>query len=137
MRKAFTVLVGVLLAAVVVQFFLAGVAAFASAPNEESFGMHTTLGHLISTYAVLMGILAMPAKMPGRVIGLTFLIAGLGFLQPVIAGVSGAIGDASGSAGPVIFGLHAVNGLVIMGVTGIVFRKARELSGTPVSVATA
>jgi hypothetical protein len=68
--------------------------------------------------------------MPGRLIGMSGLVAGLAVVQPVIAALARAFndtGEASTTAGAVVFGLHAVNGLAILAVAGTVARQARVL----------
>ena len=134
MRKVFAGLASLLMLAVVAQFFLAGSGAFDTASNEESFQAHRALGYGIVLFAVLMTLVAALARMPGRLIGMTGLVAGLVVLQGVIRAIASAFGDAGDNttAGQLIFGLHAVNALVIMAVAGMIVRKARELSGSAV-----
>lgn len=135
MRKAFSGLAVVLLLVVVAQFFLAGVGAFDTAPNDESFAPHRAVGYLLLLVAIVLTILAAVARMPGRLVGTTGLVAGLMLLQPVIATIAGAFDDGgrSSTAGTIIFGLHAVNALVIAAVLMRVMRQVRELSAEPVS----
>jgi hypothetical protein len=129
MRKTFTGLAGLLMLAVVAQFFLAASGAFDTAPNDESFRPHRALGYGLVLFAVLLTIVAAAARMPGRLIGLTGLVAGLAALQGVIGAVAKAFGD---TGGQVVFGLHAVNALVIVAVIRTIFREARELSASAV-----
>jgi hypothetical protein len=113
---------------VVAQFFLAAKGAFDSAPNDVSFALHRPLGYAIVLSAVVLTLIAAVVRMPARIIGLTGLVAGLALLQPVIRSVAGAIGGTGGDtslAGELVFGLHAVNGLVIMALLGAVERQAR------------
>jgi hypothetical protein len=125
MRKAFTGLTTLLLLAVVAQFFLAASAAFDdTAPNDESFQTHRALGYGIVLFAVLVTIVAAVARMPGRLIGMTGLVAGLAVVQSVIRALANAVGD----TGKLVFGLHAVNGLVIVALLGMIVWRARELS---------
>lgn len=138
MRRAFTGFATVLVLAVVAQFFLAAVGAFSSAPTDESFAMHRALGYGILLLAVLATILGAVARLPGRLIGLTGLVAGLTIVQGLISAIANAVGgpgDATTTAGQLIFGLHAVNALAIMGLTGNIVRQARALS-TRASAAT-
>ena len=130
MRKVFAGLATLLTLAVVAQFFLAASGAFDTAPNEESFQPHRALGYGIVLFAVLMTLVAALARVPGRLIGMTGLVAGLAVLQGVIRAIASAFGDTGDSttAGQLIFGLHAVNALVIMAVAGMIARQARELS---------
>jgi hypothetical protein len=129
-RKAFVVLAAVLVAVVVVQFFLAASAAFDPAPKDESFQAHRSLGYGIVLVAILLTILAALARLPGRLVGMTGLIAVLGVGQALIAVVAGAFddtGDTATTAGKLVFGLHAVNGLIMLAVAERVARGARGL----------
>jgi heme A synthase len=133
MRRAFRGLATVLMLAVVAQFFLAASGAFNTAPNDESFQFHRTWGYVILLLAVLLTIVAALARMPGRLIGTAGLAAGLVVLQPVIRAIAMAFSDTAGSStvGVLIFGLHAINGLAIMGVVSTAIRQARELAPGP------
>jgi hypothetical protein len=135
MRKVFAALATLLMLAVVLQFLLAGSGAFDTAPKVDSFQPHRMLGYGILLFSVLLTLIAALARMPGRLIGLTGLVAGLVLVQGVIraiASVFGETGDSTSTAGELIFGLHAVNGLIIMAVVGMILRQARELSSSPV-----
>ncbi|WP_040786326.1 DUF6220 domain-containing protein [Nocardia pneumoniae] len=134
MRKAFTGLAALLLLAVLAQFYLAASGAFDTAPVEESFQPHRTLGYAILVFAVMITIAAAVARMPGRLIGLTGLVAGLVIGQSVIREVATSFGDGSGT-GHFIFGLHAINGLVIVGVIGMIVRQSRKIAWKPVGPA--
>lgn len=137
MRKVFLGLAMLLMAAVLVQFFLAASGAFDTAPKEESFGPHRMLGYSILGFAVLMTIVAAVARMPGRIIGMTGLVAGLVVVQALIATIAEAFSDTDQStvAGQIVFGLHAINGLIILGAAEAIIRRVRALSRTaqPVS----
>ncbi|MEV0663098.1 DUF6220 domain-containing protein [Actinomadura luteofluorescens] len=130
MRRAFAVLAALLMLAVVAQFFLAASGAFDTAPNDESFRLHRALGYGIVLFAVLVTVVGALARMPGPLIGRSGLVAGLAVLQGVIAAIAKAFEDSGGStaAGELVFGLHAVNGLAIMAVLGMIIRRARESS---------
>jgi hypothetical protein len=129
MRKAFSGLAGLLMLAVVAQFFLAASGAFDTAPNDQSFRPHRALGYGIVLFALLLTIVAAVARMPGRLIGLTGLVAGLAAVQGVIGAIAKAVGD---TGGQLVFGLHAINALVIVVVIRTIFREARELSAAAV-----
>lgn len=132
MRKVFAGLAAVMVLAVAVQFFLAASGAFNTAPNDEAFQPHRALGYLILLLAILMTVVAALGRMPGRLIGRSGLIAGLVVVQVVIVVLAKAFndtGDTSTTAGQLVFGLHAVNGLAIMHVAGSLARQARALSG--------
>jgi hypothetical protein len=123
MRKFFIGLASLQLLAVVAQFFLAASGAFATAPNEESFQPHRALGGGIVLIAVLATAVAAITRMPGRVIGMSGLAAGLAVLQFVISAIARAV---DGTAGDLFFGLHALNGLAIGATTGHMIRQARQ-----------
>jgi Family of unknown function (DUF6220) len=135
LRRVFAGLAILLMLAVVAQFFLAASGAFDTAPNEESFRPHRALGYVIFVLPVLMTIVAALARMPGRLAGMAGLVAGLVVVQVVIAQVAGAFGDTDDSttAGQLVFGLHAVNGLIIVALAGRILRQARALSGSAVT----
>jgi hypothetical protein len=130
MRRAFAVLATVQILAIVAQFFLAASGAFDTAPNEESFQPHRMLGSGLVLLALLVTIVAAIARVPGRLIGMSGLVAGLALVQFVIAGIAKAFDDggASTTAGQIIFGLHAVNGLGMLALSGTVVRQARHLA---------
>ncbi|WP_040834316.1 DUF6220 domain-containing protein [Nocardia brevicatena] len=130
MKRVFAGLATLLLLAVVTQFYLAASGAFDTAPNEESFHLHRALGNAILLFSVVLTITAAIAWMPGRLVGSTGLVAGLVVLQSVIREVAGLADDGS-SAGHFVFGLHAVNGLVIIGVLGMVVRQSRRMLRQP------
>jgi len=136
LRRVFAGLATLLVLAVVAQFFLAASGAFNTAPNDESFQPHRALGYPIFLLAVLMTIVAALARMPGRIIGMAGLVAGLIVVQVVIAVLAKAFndtGDTSTTAGQFVFGLHAINGLIILAVAGNVTRKARALARSAVT----
>ena len=137
MRKVFGALAALLMLAVVVQFLLAGSGAFAGGPKDESFGSHRALGYGILLFAVVLTAVAALARLPGRLIGMTGLVAGLVLVQGLIRAIAGSFGetgDSASTAGELVFGLHAVNGLVILAVVGMIVRQARELSRPPAAV---
>jgi Family of unknown function (DUF6220) len=131
MRRVFALLATLLVLAFVAQFFLAASGAFDTAPNDESFQPHRALGYVIFLLAVLLTILAALVRMPGRLIGMTALVAGLTVVQVLIAVLARAFndtGDSSTTAGQLVFGLHAINGLIVLAVAGTVVRRARALT---------
>ena len=132
MRRVFTLLTGALVLAVVAQFFLAASGAFDTAPADESFRPHRALGYAIVVFALLVTVVGALARLPGRLIGMTALVAGLGVVQGLIRTVAAAFDDGS-TAGTLVFGLHAINALAIMAVSGAVARRARALLRAPAS----
>lgn len=137
MRKVFAALTILLMLAVVLQIFLAGVGAFETAPKDEAFQPHRALGYGILLIAVLLTLVAAVARMPGRLIGMTGLVAGLVLVQAVIRVIASAFdetGDSTSTAGELIFGLHAINALIILAVVGMILRQARELARSPAAL---
>ncbi|MFD2762580.1 DUF6220 domain-containing protein [Micromonospora eburnea] len=136
MRKLFVGLAALLMLVVVAQFYFAASGAFSTAPNEESFRPHRALGYVIFFLPVLMAIVGALARMPGRLIGMAGLVAGLAIVQVLVAVLAKAFndtGDTTTTAGQLVFGLHAVNGLAIVAVSGNVLRRARVLAGSAVT----
>ena len=130
MKKLFTGLTALLMAAVLTQFYLAASGAFDAAPIEEAFQPHRVLGNAILVLAVVVTIAAAVVRMPGRLIGMAGLVAGLVLVQSLIREVAKSFGDGS-SIGHFIFGLHAVNGLVITGMIGMIMWQSRQISRKP------
>lgn len=131
MRRVFTVLATLLIPLIGIQFLLAASGAFDTAPNDESFQPHRALGLAILLYALVLTVIAAVARMPGRLIGLTGLIVGLVVVQSLIRTAAAAFNDTGGSsttAGTLLFGLHGLNGLLILAVAQRVARGARALS---------
>lgn len=136
MRRVFALLATLQALVVVAQFFLAASGAFDTAPIDESFQPHRGLGYGIILFAILLTIVAALARMPGRLIGMTSLVAGLGVVQTLIRRIADALngtGDTSTTAGKLVFGMHAVNGLIILAVAVTVARRARALSRSAVA----
>lgn len=128
MRKAFAGLATLLVLIVVAQFFFAASGSFSTAPHEESFRPHHALGYVIFLVPIVMIAVAALGRLPGRLIGLCALIAGLVTVQVLIAAFARSFGT---TAGDYVFGLHAVNGLAILAVAGTIARRAWALSAAP------
>lgn len=127
MKKLVTGLTVVLMVIVAVQFFLAAAGAFDTAPTEEAFAPHRALGNVILVLALIVALLAAVARMPARVAGTAGLVAALVLTQSVIKEIAGAVGDGSGA---LLFGVHGVNGLLIVGAVGALLRQAHGKSAT-------
>ncbi|WP_328472507.1 DUF6220 domain-containing protein [Actinoplanes sp. NBC_00393] len=117
MRKAFTGLSALLLLVVVAEFFFAAAGAFA----DQAYRPHHLLGYVTFLLPIAMILVGWPARLPGRLIGLAALVAGLVGVQVLIAVLAAGIGDGS-TAGALVFGLHAVNALVILAVAGLIMK---------------
>jgi hypothetical protein len=126
MRKTFAALAFLFLLVVLAQFFLAATGAFSAKPDDESFAPHRALGYVTFVLPVVMAIVAAAGRLPGRLAALSALIAGLVTVQVVIAKIAEALGD-DGTAGPLVFGLHALAGLVVAALAGEIVRRARVL----------
>jgi hypothetical protein len=136
LRRVFALLATLLVLVVVTQFILAATGAFDTAPNDEAFQPHRRLGYGIVLFAILLTIVAALARVPGRLIGMTGLVAGLGVGQGLIRAIAAAFndtGETTTTAGKLVFGLHAVNGLIILAVAATVARRARALSRSAVT----
>jgi hypothetical protein len=135
MRKVFVAVSVLLFLAVLAQFYLAGVGAFDRPQDDGSFEPHRIVGMaVIPLLSVLATVVAALARAPGRLIGLAIAPFGLVVVQLLIVAIGNAISggeDADTSAAAlVVLGLHAVNGLFMLGVTTQLMRRARALSGT-------
>ena len=142
MRRAFVISSGVLLAVFALQFVFAAVGAFTKpAGGDSSYRLHSITGMAVIPLLTLLTILfAALAKAPGKLIGLTALPLALVVLQALLAGLATGLTDASGrttTAGLIVGGLHALNGIVAVHIVVAVLRGARRLgapAGEPVLV---
>ena len=132
MRRVFMVLAGLLLVAVVAQFYLAALGAFARPQDDRSYALHDLNGMVIIPLLSLLATAAAAlAKAPGRLIGLAILPLGLVIVQLLIVILGRTVSgpdDHTTPAGLAILGLHAINGLATMAVAGLVLRRARLLA---------
>ena len=138
-RRLYVGFAGLLLMAVLAQFYLAAVGGFDTAPKDEAFAPHRALGFVLIVLALLATLIGALIRIPGRLIGLTSLVAGLVVVQSVIRVVADAFGesgDASTAPGRVVFGLHALNGLAILAAAGTALRGARALAAVDTSAET-
>lgn len=128
MRKAFTVIGVVLLLAVLIQFFLAGSGAFDTATREKAFEPHRMFGYVVFVLAIVLTVVGASARLPKRLVGMAGLATGLIALQAVIAVIAETVehsGPAGNTVGELVFGLHGVNGVVIIGLIGNVVRRSQ------------
>jgi hypothetical protein len=135
MRKLFVAVSVLLFLAVLAQFYLAGMGAFDRPQDDSSFAPHRVVGMaVIPLLSVLATVAAALARAPGRLIGLSIAPFGLVVVQVLIVTIGDAVaggGDADTSAASlVVLGLHAVNGLFLLGVAAQVMRRARALAAT-------
>jgi len=118
--RIWTILLHVLIG---IQFFLAGYGAIASGSPDESFSLHIMNGRVIGVVALLAILFAALARSGGKLVGLAATAFGLVVLQSIIAVVS----VAGTTPGQIIFGFHAINALMIMGVAEASGRLAKRL----------
>jgi hypothetical protein len=132
MRKVFSGLTALVMLAVVVQFYLAASAAFSTASKETAFAPHRTFGYIILLLTIILIAIAALTRMPSRIIGLCGMVVGLTILQPLIAFVAKALNDSGSSttASTVVFGLHAVNALIIFTTLRRLLQASREGAAT-------
>jgi len=135
-RKVFLGLSGLLMLAVVAQFYFAATGAFTKPQADDSYALHAMNGMLvIPLLSVLATVAAAVARAPGRLIGFTLLPLGLVIVQVLIVVLGGALTgtteERTTTGGLVILGLHAINGLAIMAVAGTILRRARLLATAP------
>jgi hypothetical protein len=141
MRKVFLVLTIMLIAALVLQFYFAGVGVF-SMPEDELFGIHGTNGRIVLPILIILWIVSAFLAKAGRgTIGLTFLAFGLLAFQTVLFILAGVLTGATpppdaqiNTAGTIMLGFHALNGLAILFITTVVLRRAWLLSRRPATV---
>jgi len=125
-RRAFAVLAVLQLLIVLAQFYLAATGAFSAKPNDEAFEPHKALGYVTFVVPVVMAIVAAAGRLPGRLTGRCALVAGLVTVQVIVAKIAESLGD-GGTAGPLLFGLHALVALVIVAIVGDLARRSRDL----------
>ncbi|WP_240192427.1 DUF6220 domain-containing protein [Glycomyces sp. YM15] len=106
-----------------IQFFLAGYGAIGTGSPDESFSLHIMNGRVIAVVALLGILFAALARSGGKLVGLAAGVLGLVVLQSLIALVS----VAGTTPGQIIFGFHAINALMIMGLAEASGRLAKQL----------
>lgn len=110
-RVLFFGLTAIYLLAVLVQFFLAGLATFGS-PDWDA---HTGLGFVLTISTLLLFVLALVGRLPRSMILVTLLLVGLNALQMVLANI-----DVSELAA-----LHPVNAVAIVFVAYALMQRSR------------
>ena len=114
----------------VVQIFLAGVGVFAldgrklGAAGETAFDPHRSLGFAMSGVTLLILVLVLVARPSTRAIVLSAVMFVLAFLaQSLLADL--------GESHAVFGGLHALDGLAILGIAGFLHADARRAERRP------
>jgi len=136
MRKFFVVTSALVLAGVLIQFYLAGVGAFSRPATDEAWSAHRAGAFAVLALALLNTVVAALARAGGRIIALAALPIGLVFLQVVLVSLGNALGasptDRTGL--PLyLVALHAVNGLAVLAVAVAGLRAARRSTAAPVA----
>jgi Family of unknown function (DUF6220) len=133
MRKVHFVISSLLLVAVLLQFYLVGVGVF-SMPEDELFGLHSANGRFVVSILLLLNIPA-AALARGRTLRYALGLLGLMALQTLIFVIAIVTTGSNPfedvvitTAGTIILSFHALNGLVILGVTVLLVRKAYALA---------
>lgn len=121
LRRTYVVWSWIIAAAVVVQVFLAGLYVFGGASIEA----HMLNGSVILFGTLLGGLFALAARMPGRVIGSSWVLFGLVVVQVLLIEVGRSAGM------PVIKAFHPVNALVIFGLASVLALQSRAYFTAP------
>lgn len=122
----YRILITLFAVAVVVEFFLAGLGIFRTMPEEDAavahetfedkFEAHTGLGELLTGTSVLLLLVILAAWTGPRSIGATFGLAVLTIVQMILAG--------TGEDAPVAGAFHAINALLILGLSSFLAWRA-------------
>jgi hypothetical protein len=136
-RKVFSIVSILVVIAVVLQFYFAGLGVF-SQPEEELFGVHGTSGRIVLPILFILSLItAAIARAGKRTIWLTVIAILLLALQTVIFILTGVIFNVGPEspqiplAATLTVSLHALNGVAILFVTGIIARRAWMLAWRP------
>jgi hypothetical protein len=111
------------LVAGLIQIFLAGLGVFdlngQKLEDASSLDPHRALGFALGGLSILLLILAVIARVDTRTMVVSLVVALLAFLvQSLLA--------AAGEDTPFFGGLHALDGLAILGLAGYLFGEARR-----------
>jgi hypothetical protein len=123
----FAYLAALLVLGIVVQFFLAGLGVFDIAGHQDldkvkDLDPHRALGHILAGVAILMFIASLVARTGKAKIWVSIVIAVLiEVLQVALA--------SGGEDHHWLGGLHALNGLIILGLAGWMHRVSRNRLG--------
>jgi hypothetical protein len=106
-----------------IQFFLAGFGARGTGSPDEAYSLHIMNGRVIAVVALLGILFAALARAGGKLVGMSAGVLGLVVLQSVIVliSVQGTL------AGQLIFGLHVINAMAVMGVAEASGRLSKKL----------
>jgi hypothetical protein len=130
-RKAYFVLTVLLLISAVLQFYFAALGVFGPQGEDDNlFPLHRINGSMVlPTLLVLSVIFAALARAGARTVWLTalpILLIAVQYLLFIIGGLVGGGDEDNPTVGTaVILGLHAVNGLAILGTIITLMTRAR------------
>jgi carbon starvation protein CstA len=130
-RKAYFVTTVLLLISVVIQFYFAAMGVFGpQGEGEDLYGFHSVNGQMVLPALSLLAVLfAALSKAGVRTVLLTALPILLVAVQILLFILAGAIGGGDEEtptvASAIILGLHAVNGLAILGTCIELVRRSR------------
>ena len=137
MRRTFSVISGLAVLALLLQFYLAGVGVF-SMPEDELFALHGWNGRIVLPLLMLASIaFAALAHAGRRTVWLTVIAFGLLVFQTILFILAGVLTGATpppdaqiNTAGTIMLAFHVLNGLAILGVSLVVARRAWGLAGS-------
>jgi hypothetical protein len=104
-----------ILAGLVVEFYLAGSALFGV---TQSFQLHRALGSVLAIAILLLLVLALIARPGRRLVGMVALLTALTIVQAALPSLRSAV--------PALAALHVVNAAVLLGLAGTIARTAGE-----------
>jgi hypothetical protein len=119
-RQALPIVAAAFVAGCLVQVFLAGLGVF---DDPASFLTHASFGYLLGMVTLAMLILALLAREPRRVVGLTILVLVQFALQSLLVGVRVDY--------PKLAALHPVNGFLILAVGILIARLSWAVRSEP------
>jgi hypothetical protein len=143
MRKVFLVFAGLLLVAVIAQFYLATFGAFERPLPEPGTGAlvpHAMNGTMvIPILSLLTTIIAAVARAGGRLIALSIaplvLAAAQLFVIFPLTELTGSTMEQTNTGGHIVLGFHAIVGLLLLWAVVVLFREVRALASTPAGAA--
>src|SRR4051794_16299949 len=126
-RRSLPIVAAAFVAGCLLQVFLAGLGVFDS---PERFQLHSGFGYLLGWFTLVMLILALLAREPRRIVGLTILVLIQFALQSVFVLLRGDY--------PMVAALHPVNGFLILAVGALIARLSWRVraEAAPSAVAT-
>src|SRR4051794_28552813 len=125
--KVFAYLVALLVLGVIVQFFLAGLGVFGIAGHQDidkvkALDPHRAVGHILAAISLLMFIAALIARTGKAKIWVSLaLVVLIEVVQVALA--------SGGTDHHWLGGLHALNGVVILGLAGWMHKVSRDRLG--------